>query len=779
MERASYLGRAHEGDAMTDNLSTRDSPASAQDGCNPRRFALLLVILIFVAFPKVVLGLQTFAVRDYGIFSYPVAHFHRLSFWRGELPFWNPYDCLGLPFLAQLNTLALYPLSLVYLLLPMPWSLSFFCLFHLFLGGMGMYFLAARWTGSRAGAALAGLVFTFNGLSLTFLMWPSHVATFAWLPWVIMLTEAGWNEGGRKVVWAALAAAMEALAGGPETILFTWLILTLMALIQLRRRGIRPRLLAARFLLMGGLAFGLAAPQLLTFADFAVHSSRDTHFATSAWAMPPWGWASFLVPLFQTERWQSIAMQPHQYWTSSYYNGIGVMLLVLIAVWRVRNWRVWLLGGVLLASMVLAMGDKAYIYMWLRHVLPFLGLFRYPIKFVILSAAVIPLLAAFALGSYEKTQNRRPGFGKLEICLAASFALLIGVILWFARYRPVPFSSWTPTLRNGLERLGMLGVVLGLLYFFACKPQRRSWSVFLLLAVCWLDLVTSVPWQNPTVAPSIYQADLGQMKAKLTPAPDIAESRLMMSPYAANQFYYKPAADLTANCLLDRLVFLGDCNLLDGLPKVDGFFSLNLRESDKVLRLLDSADARELPYLEDFLGVSQTIAPGTVFDWAPRATFLPIVSIGQAPVFASPEMTFAAIERGSLDFRKVVYLPTTAQSSITAKSAPAARIVAKDFHPQRETIQVETPAPAMFYLSQAYYHDWHATVDGKEVSLWRANYAFQSVEMPPGRHVLRLSYVDQAYRLGTLLAALAGLGCLWIYWMGRPDKPLFSEMPRA
>ena len=67
--------------------------------------------------------------------------------------------------------------SLIYLLLPLAWALPFFCLLHLFLDGLGMYFLAARWSGSRLGGALAGTIFAFNGLSLNFLMWPSHIAT--------------------------------------------------------------------------------------------------------------------------------------------------------------------------------------------------------------------------------------------------------------------------------------------------------------------------------------------------------------------------------------------------------------------------------------------------------------------------------------------------------------------------------------------------------------------------------------------------------------------------
>ena len=156
------------------------TPNAADEWLTPGRFALLLGLLITAAFPGVLFGGTTFIIRDFGMFSYPVAFFHRQCFWRGELPLWNPFNNCGLPFLAQWNTLTLYPLSLIYLLLPLTWSLSFFCLAHLFWGGLGMYYLAHRWTHHRLAAGLAGVIFSFNGLSLNFLMWPSHVATFSW-----------------------------------------------------------------------------------------------------------------------------------------------------------------------------------------------------------------------------------------------------------------------------------------------------------------------------------------------------------------------------------------------------------------------------------------------------------------------------------------------------------------------------------------------------------------------------------------------------------------------
>jgi hypothetical protein len=164
---------------------------------------------------------------------------------------WNPLSFCGLPFLAQWNTLSLYPPSLIYLLLPLTWSVSFFCLAHMFWGGFGMYLLARRWTHNQLAAAIAGVIFSFNGLSLNALMWPNIEAALGWLPWVINLAQTGWRQGGRALVWAVLAGAMQMLAGGPEPILFTWLILFALACGDWITRAAARGRIVLRFCLLG------------------------------------------------------------------------------------------------------------------------------------------------------------------------------------------------------------------------------------------------------------------------------------------------------------------------------------------------------------------------------------------------------------------------------------------------------------------------------------------------------------------------------------------------
>src|SRR5262249_29689981 len=84
---------------------------SVANWLNPARFALFLGLLVLATFPAVLSGSQSFVFRDYGLFGSPLASFYRESFWRGELPLWNPLNHCGVPFLAQWNTMVLYPPS--------------------------------------------------------------------------------------------------------------------------------------------------------------------------------------------------------------------------------------------------------------------------------------------------------------------------------------------------------------------------------------------------------------------------------------------------------------------------------------------------------------------------------------------------------------------------------------------------------------------------------------------------------------------------------------------
>ena len=764
----------------------------------PGRFGLMLAGLIFAAFPQVLLGLQTFVIRDFGFFAYPLAHYQRECFWRGELPLWNPYNNCGVPFLAQWNTMPLYPPALVYLLLPLNWSLGFFCLLHLFFGGMGTYFLARRWTGNDSAAAIAGVIFAFNGLSLNLLMWPSHIATLSWMPWVVLAVERAWQRGGRCIVIAAMTGTFQMLAGGPETILLTWLLVFGLGAGECLRGRVsggcalvqpgdepagtgRASLLrtALRLLLVVLLVAGLASVQLLPFLDLVAHSQRDPGYADTRWSMPAWGWANFLVPMVFGKVWNNgVFFQHEQAWTSSYYLGTGALLLVLLAAVTVRGYRAWLLGLAAGAALLLSFGDHSFVYRCVRHLIPQVSMMTYPVKFLLVIAFAAPLMAGLGFDQMQRQSGReKAAWGNRVIFLGGlMLALVGGILLWAWRF-PFPGDDFPAVLRNGLTRAAfLLAAVILLVAVSRCaRPANRQWLSLLLVAVFWFDVLTHVPPQNPTAPPWIYAPDLARIRLDMKPQPALGESRAMVRPAAEMRFMQVIASDPKDNYLAKRMGYFANCNLLDAVPKVNGFFSLYPRECGELTSVLYGSTNTCPESLADFLSVSQITAPGQFVGWARRDSFLPFVTAGQSPVYLDDTNALLAMIRPGFDARKSVILPMDARPWISATNWASPRIVPGRRAAELVELDLETDKPSMVVFSQTYYHPWRAYVDGRPVPLLRANYAFQALEAPAGHHRVRLVYEDWVFRLGAAISGLLLSFCL-VFWF-LAQTPRRDEAP--
>ncbi len=839
------------------NLQQR-AIAPAEVGLTPGRFVLFLAALVAVSFPSVLLGTQTFVFRDYGMFSYPVASYQRQAFWHGELPLWNPYNYCGVPFLAQWNTMCLYPGALIYLLLPMPWSLSFFCLAHLFWGGLGMYFLARHWTRHSLAAGLAGVIFSFNGLTQNFLMWPSHIATFSWVPWVLWLVPIGWRDGGSKLVLAVAVASVQMLAGGPETILFTWVILAVLVCgewirdragvspasdadsicaplvrsfprsseptqqkLAEGRRDVRPTLqMPMRFVVIALLVGLVCAAQLLPFLELLRNSQRDSGFAALGydWSMPVWGWANFVVPLFQTlPGTQGVWFQQDQGWTSSYYAGIGTVLLLVLALGRARDWRVWTLVGIVLLALVMALGDNGVLYRVLRRCVPGMGALRYAVKFVIPVLILAPLLAAIGFAAIKRA-------GKFECSCGVAFLLALALIAFLSWHVSDLYDLKRAWMRNALTRGGILVLMFGLgagylrsrsrfvLHPLGClesrneevsdlktgqrtntpdslkaklrtpqanslKAELRTVFGLLLLLVCWLDLRTHVPNQNPTAAPSVYGLKSVAARGRNT-LPKLGEGRVMLAPEAEEILRLHSLSDLQQDTVVHRLAFFANCNLLEQVPQFYGFFSLAPGEIHNLANLPYVQTNRDFPPLKDFLGVSHVTAPGKIYELARRPTAMPLITAGQKAVFVDDETAIYAITQATnVDLRRTVFLPPQASKEIANTNRVSAQVSATVFEKHSVSFQMESAAPTLAVIAQSFYPAWKAYVDGRSTQVFRANYAFQAVKVPAGKHRVELRYQNDWFRAGVVLSIVGLIVCL-VLLLQTVCLPIFGGFQR-
>lgn len=700
----------------------------AETWLQPGRFALFLATLVLIQFPQIIFGSESFFFRDYGFFGYPLAAYHRDSFWSAEIPLWNPYNNAGVPFLAQWNTMVFYPVSLIYLLLPMPWSLNIFCLFHQFLAGLGMYFLARRSANSNLAGAIAGLAFAFSGLLLSSLKWPNNIAAFGLMPWVVLLA---WQQ--RSIALAALVGGAQMLAGAPEVIFLTWVIAGVMTAGEaLAQKKFTPlfRLAAIVFLVAG-----LAAAQLLPFLDLLSQSQRSASFSASTWAMPITGWANFFIPIFRTfTSYHGVPAQLDQYWTSTYYVPLAALALAALAL--SRGWRPRLLAALALFGALMALGDPGYIYKIFRKTFPFLGFMRFPIKFVVLPVFLIPWIGSWGLAVAREKKNS-----------LTTVAFLCALICAGLTFVPSPFERSQP--RYYIEQSAELRILFLTIFAIGvlAKEKWRLPATGALLLAVWSDGRFHSPQQNPTAPSRIYDSSF----RSITNAPTLGLGRAMLDTKANARLDYlvhlTPVADLTSS----RLSLYCNANLIDRIPKVDGFYSLYLRESAQFIDLMYERTNQAYPSLEKLLAVSHRDFPAKPAEWVQSSEKQPWVTAGQRPVFASVGDTVREILNPNFDPNRVVYLPLTNQ--LHSKAGPAVVAITNlIWKPHHISFEANADGPARVVLSQSFHRNWRAKVGEAPVPIDRANHGFQSLEIPSGASRIELTYVDRKSQMGVVIS---------------------------
>jgi hypothetical protein len=255
----------------------------------------------------------------------------------------------------------------------------------------------------------------------------------------------------------------------------------------------------------------------------------------------------------------------------------------------------------------------------------------------------------------------------------------------------------------------------------------------------------------------------------MDPVPATGEGRAMLGAQAESTFAVAPLSNAVDQVVYSRLALFGNVNLLDNIPKVVGMYSLFFREIGDVLSILYGT-TNAPSGLMDFLSVSYTNVPGKVTDWAPRPTHLPWITGGQKPMFVGA-YTLKGLAAPGFDPQGTVYLPMDVSGTITATNATGIHISGQRLSAHQVLFETENNAPALAVIAQAFDHNWRAYIDDTPTRVLRANHAFQAVEVPPGKHRVRLVYEDRAFKLGAFVSILTAT--MWLalwFWKGRARR---------
>ena len=295
------------------------------------------------------------------------------SWHRGKIPFWNPYQFMGTPLLANSQSGALYPLHILVGVIGIPTSLALTLLayFHLAWAGIGVYKLVRTIGGTSAGATLAGAGFALSPFMAAWTALPSVITTVSWIPWLMAGLIWGLRVGWNRLAWGTVvgSTAMMILAGHLQFAAYGFLAAVIC--IALTRAPIPRYGIALAALALG---VGISAAQLLPVLNYSQSSHRKStptaegYSAYVASAIQPFELANLAIPNALGDPREPV--KSGDYVISSYWSGfvkrganfaesavtIGPLAFILLALVPWRDRKVWPIAAVGLIAFLLLIG---------------------------------------------------------------------------------------------------------------------------------------------------------------------------------------------------------------------------------------------------------------------------------------------------------------------------------------------------------------------------------------------------------------------------------------
>ena len=756
--------------------------------------ALLTLVVLAFFWPLVFAGYWIpHGGGDLVSFLWPMYRFSARSLWAGETPLWNPHLYSGAPYIADNQSGVFYPINLLAFALfgePSYAVMEGLVVFHIWLAGATTFALLRGLSLRRPAALLGGIAFSLSDLFITHIGNLNLNATAAWLPLLLLLTHRALTREGKQATSYAMGAgavlATAALAGHGQMLLLVGLALAGYILYRLAanvgailNRADTTRAYVFKCLraaLIVAVGIGGAALTLLPAREMAEHTGRGhlPYAEATAYSLPSQALVGLLAPGFYGRSAQG-------FWGNwdrvevGYVGAATVALAVIGITLTCASWIAKLkvssfkpqvrptrnlkpsfpVGFFILLTVfgfLLAMGRYTPLYELVYRYVPMFDQVRVPARMIVLADLGLAALAAYGLDRLlhkTSTASTWSGVG----AFAAGIALLV---LGLGQARSVPpdrVAQATTSITVAAVLVALSGVLIWLV-------QWRRWSAWLLAGLLAVDLITL----GSTLEIEPNDPTLGFQHQDLV---DFLRQDISLYRIEATAGAWQP-----------------DAALVHGLYDIDGIFNpLGLAPYHAYLAVAEGE--RGAP-LYNLLGAKYVLAPkgqapgderlvpvytdNPQIDVYLNTQALPMaLLVHEARVVVSHTEAWNALfedfdptQTVTLEQSQVGNLPETGDWRLEVEGGAIEFV---KYESNEIVLAVEMPAAGWLVLSEVYYPGWQATVDGKRAEVLRADYTFRAVTLPPGTHVVEMTFAPQTWRIGVVMSALIwGSLATWSGW---------------
>lgn len=531
------------------------------------------------------------------------------------------------------------------------------------------------------------------------------------------------------------------------------------------------------------------------------------------WVVPSWygfGLLPYKGPLSgNQEASMNFYWGPQPFTHAPQYMGLVVLMLAVIGFWRNRKDSfVQFLGLMITISVLIAFGrELPILYDLMYQYFPMFNKLRVPSMILVLVQVLVPILAGY--GVYTFFQERKLLQGTQLQQRKKSIVVGMGVITALLVIAGLTFDSFVSrqAVQNAYGSLTNMGLprdritrelfdqlrpellaeisseltslavndiwmavvfvvaTLGAVYFFIQKQLKVNTFVILMAVLICFDL---------------WRVDIRPM--------DPHDKSVMQQVFTTPDYVKYLQRDSTLYRVLE---------LKNGQPQYNNMFAYWRIQNAygyqgaKMRAYQDMDDVAGLgnPLVWALMNIKYVIANsvdssnalGLVYDGhdmkvyvnrhqLPRAFFVNRYEVADGLTILKK------MKDMSFNPRDVMYFMQDPRVTVEPPH-PAARADIVHFGIQDLEMKVTTAGNNLLFLSETYYPvGWKAFIDGKEVPIYRANYLFRAVVMPPGAHTLEMKFKPGGFYLGKNLSlaanimVLGGLGFVGLFTLKQRRK---------
>lgn len=710
----------------------------------PYRYYFILLLVAANAMLPVVL-MQHPLKYDMIDQAYPWKYFIGQCLQDGILPLWNPYQLLGSPIHADPQSSAWYPFTwaIGYLFGYNIYTISVDFFLHIFLAGMGMFYLARQLRLRIETAFFMAVSYMLSGFFIgnaQHFMW---IISGTWIPFIIgafLALKA--KPSMAAAIRFALASFMILTGGYPAFVFLLAYLLTgiyiFFAVELIRKKERRELFRLTGFSALAVLFTALMAMVVLVsvyhLQGAMTRSGGVTLRQALFCAFTPKSFISFILPFASIRNMDYFNTDLSM--SNAYFGLITLVFFLLgLTIRKAGLVNLFLAWGIF--CLVAATGAATPLREFLYRFVPGMDQFRFPALFRIYAILSFIIVAGYGFESLKiedlrlKVEDMRLR-RKLLISIGLVAMSIIGFMIYSFTRKELHFADFLKhdlfifseksrisqhILFQGLFQLILLGSFL----FIIKKKEMRCGLATILLIVS-VDMIMATRLNGPyTVYSHLFKSKEVYAHAKEYPDgfPVPGNERIIDN---------KDQGALVFQTLWRNL------NIFTKQVSYQGYNPLHLKGFEEM------ADNHTRTY-ETFLENPLVYLSGTI----------------------SPLDSMASYEqKGSFDPKRV-YLVEKDYAKLAGQGlhpSDGDNVRITSFSPVQVTVKSASQGNVLVNLLQNNYYGWKATIDGQPAEVLTGNMSFIAADVPAGEHEVVFFYNPVDVRWGfyiTLLALLAGL----------------------